>query len=229
MPRTVYYWDTGSWHSAYNAASYYSNDSELPPLRRQEAWKASIRRGRAFLERGIRNNPDNWSLWSQLGFLLSDYNKFGAFADSDATFLEASEAYRKAQETGKSPPYVGRAAFYSLARVKGKEAEALTIARSLYAEKRNHTPTLKALLLVLEAHQTPEMDPTQRAIEIFGTPEKAYEALTGHWQRTRERFPVYGVAAGLEGLERQLGIPPENSIFSRPLPPPSGPSTWFSK
>ena len=36
-----------------------------------------------------------------------------------------------------------------------------------------------------------------RAIELFGTPEKAYDALSGHWQRTRERFPVYGVAAGL--------------------------------
>ena len=71
-PHTRYYWETGSWHLAYNAASYYLNDSELPPLRRREAWRASILRGRAFLERGIRNNPDDWSLLANLGMLLSD-------------------------------------------------------------------------------------------------------------------------------------------------------------
>ncbi len=196
-PRTTYYWDSGSWHSAYNAASFYLNDSELPPLRRQEAWRSSIRRGRAFLERGIRNNPDNWTLWAQLGFLLSDSNKFTAFHDPDTTFREASDAYRHAAATGKALAYVRRAEFFALTRVKGKEAEALALARSLYADKANRTPTLQALLLVLEAHQNPEMDTTARAIEIFGTPDKAYEALSAHWQRTREHFPVYGVAATL--------------------------------
>ncbi|MEY5013405.1 MAG: hypothetical protein RLY69_1120, partial [Verrucomicrobiota bacterium] len=53
-PHTRYYWETGSWHLAYNAASYYINDSKLPPLRRREAWRMSILKGRAFLERGIR-------------------------------------------------------------------------------------------------------------------------------------------------------------------------------
>jgi hypothetical protein len=28
-PRTRYYWETGSWHQSYNAASYYMNDSKL--------------------------------------------------------------------------------------------------------------------------------------------------------------------------------------------------------
>lgn len=228
-PRTTYYWDSGSWHSAYNASSYYLNDSELPPLRRKEAWRTSVKRGRAFLERGIRNNPDNATLWAQLGYLLSDSLKYSAFGDPDKTFAEASEAYRRAAETGKAPPYVRRAQFTALARVKGKEAEALAMGRSLYAEKVNRTPTLQTLLLVLEAHQNPAMDVTARAIEIFGTPEKAYEALSLHWQRTRERFPVYGVAATLESLEKMLAIPAARSIFKRPLPPPNGPDSWFPK
>ena len=100
-----------------------------------------------------------------------------------------------------------RAEFYSLARVVGKEPEALALARSLYAGKRNSTPTLLILLLVLEAHENPSMDSIQRAVELFGTPEKAYEALTGHWQRTRERFPVHGVAAALKSLEKTLAVP----------------------
>ena len=228
-PRTRYYWETGSWHLAYNAASYYLNDSKLPALRRREAWRSSILKGRAFLERGIRNNPDDWSILANLGFLLSDTNKFPAFRDANETFAAAAEAYRKSADTGKALGYVRRAQFYSLARVTGKESEALAMARALYAEQKNHTPTLLVLLLVLEAHENPSLDVARRAIEIFGTPEKAYESLGDHWQRTRERFPVYGVAAGLESLERSLSVPPEKSIFTKPLQTPAGPDEWFSK
>ena len=225
-PRTRYYWETGSWHSAYNAASYYQNDSKMPALRRQAAWRASILRGRAFLERGIRNNPDDWSLLANLGFLLSDSNKFPAFRDPDATFAAAADAYRRSADTGQALAYVRRAGFYSLARVEGKETEALALARELYKDQRAHVPTLMMMLLVLEAHENPAMDTTRRAIEIFETPEKAYEALSSHWQRTRERFPVYGVAAGLEGLEKLLKIPADKSIFNQPLQPPSGVDNW---
>jgi hypothetical protein len=228
-PRTRYYWETGSWHSAYNAASYYINDSKLPALRRREAWRASILRGRGFLERGIRNNPTDWSLLAGLGFLLSDSNKTAAFRDPNEAFAAAADAYRHSADTGKALPYVRRAEFYSLARVAGKEKEALALARSLYASPQNRTPTLLILLLVLEAHENPSMDSTRRALELFGTPEKAYEALTGHWQRTRERFPVYGVAAALESLEKTLAIPAEKSIFNQPLQSTASPDDWFQK
>lgn len=228
-PQTRYYWEAGYSHSAYNAASYFINDSTLPSLRRREAWRAAIYRGRAFLERGIRNNPDDWSLHANLGFLLSDSNKFLAFRDLDKTFTDAAEAYKRSAATGKALGYVPRAELYSLARVKGKEQEALALARSLYAEQRNRVPTLMMLLLVLEAHENPAMDVPARAIEIFGTPEKAYEALSGHWQRTRERFPVHGVAGGLEALEKQLNVPADQSIFKQPLQAPAGPDDWFTK
>ncbi|NQW99901.1 hypothetical protein HQ447_04520 [bacterium] len=228
-PRTRYYWETGSWHSAYNAASYYMNDSKLPALRRREAWRNSILRGRTFLERGIRNNPDDWSLQANLGFLLSDTNKFSAFRDTNEAFTAAAEAYGRSADTGTALPYVRRAQLYALARVAGKEQEALALARSLYAQGKNSTPTLLILLLVLEAHENPNMDSTARAIELFGTPQKAYEALTGHWQRGRERYPVYGVAGAMEALEKTLGIPADKSIFSQPLPGPVNSDDWFTK
>ena len=228
-PRTRYYWEAGYSHMAYNAASYYINDSTLPSLRRREAWRASIYRGRAFLERGIRNNPGDWSLLANLGFLLSDSNKFLAFRDLNKTFADAADAYKRSADTGTALGYVRRAELYSLARVKGKEQEALALARSLYADQRNRVPTLMMLLLVLEAHENPTMDVAKRAIEIFGTPEKAYEALGGHWQRTREHFPVYGVAAGLEALEKQLAIQDDKSVFKLPLQTPAGPDDWFTK
>ena len=227
-PHTRYYWETGEWHLAYNAAGYYCNDSELPPLRRRELWRSYIMQGRAFLERGIRNNPDDWSLLSSLGFLLSDSNKFIAFRDPATCFATAAEAYRKSAATGMATGFVTRAWLYSLARVPGKEAAALALARSLYAaSEKNRTPTLVMLLLVLEAHENPSLDVAARAIQLFGTPEKAYAALSGHWQRTRDRFPDFGVSAGLVALENRLGISKENSIFNKPLPPPPSPDDWF--
>lgn len=228
-PRTGYYWETGMWHSAYDAASYYLYDSKLPALRRREAWRSAIYRGRAFLERGIRNNPDDWKLLDRLGYLLSDSNKFPAFRDPDKTFAAAADAYRRAADTGKAPAFVRRAELYSLARVAGKEREALALARSLHADPKNRAPTLLVLLFVLEARENPAPDPARRAIGIFGTPGKAYQALSVHWQRTREHFPVYGVAAALESLEKALAVPREKSIFNQPLQSPAGPDDWLAK
>jgi hypothetical protein len=229
-PRTRYYWETGSWHMAYNAASYYLNDSKLPPLRRREAWRTSITRGRAFLERGIRNNPDDWSLHASLGTLLSDPNKFPAFRDHNASFAAAADAYQKAAATGKALGYVRRFHFYALCRVEGREPDALAMARTLYAEgSHNRTPTLLALLLVLEAHENPQMDTAARAIELFGTPEKAYDVLSGQWRRTRERFPVSGISAAIESLEKTLAIAPDKSVFKQPLPVPLDPDNLFQQ
>lgn len=227
-PHTRYYWETGSWHMAYNAASYYINDSKLPPLRRREAWRMSILKGRAFLERGICNNPDDWSMLASLGFLLSDSNKYPAFRDKNATFAAAADAYRKAAATGKALGYVKRSAFYALARVDGREAEALIEARRLYAQgKINHTPTLKALLFVLQAWENPQTDLLASAVEIFGTPENAYEVLSMHWRRTREGFPVYGVSSALLLLEERLSIPKDKSVLNLPLLAPGVPDEWF--
>jgi hypothetical protein len=213
---------------AYNAASYYINDSKLPPLRRREAWRMSILKGRAFLERGIRNNPDDWSLLASLGFLLSDSNKYPAFRDKNATFAAAADAYRKADASGNALGYVKRSAFYALARVDGREAEALIEARRLYAQgKINHTPTLKALLFVLQAWENPQMDLLASAVEIFGTPENAYEVLSMHWRRTREGFPVYGVSQAILLLEERLEVPKDKSVLNLPLLAPGGPDEWF--
>jgi tetratricopeptide (TPR) repeat protein len=216
-PRTKYYWDSAFSHAAYNAASYYLYDSELPPLRKKQAWRESIYRGREFLERGIRNNPDEWSLYASLGYLLSDSNKFMAFRDPDRTFAEASAAYSKAAATGNALPYVARMAFYSLSRVTGKESEALALGRQLYAERHNHAPTLLVLLFVLEAHENPARDPGPRLVELFGSSEKAYETLCNFWLRTNERFPIYGVAPALESLEKSLKIPASASVLNKPM------------
>ena len=114
-PQTIYYWQTGAWHQAYNASSYYLNDSNLPPLRRDAAWRASVHKGRAFLERGIRNNPGDPKLNAYLGYLLTDHYKSRAFRDTDATFLAAAEAYKAAADAPESLPFLRRFQLYALA------------------------------------------------------------------------------------------------------------------
>ncbi len=226
-PKTRYYWEAGTSHLAYNAASYYLNESTLPPLRKREAWRASILRGRAFLERGIRNNPDDWSLLRNLGFLLSDTNLFPAFRNADETFSAAADAYHRSAETGKALPYVRRAEFISLARVTGKEAEALAMGRKLVESKENRVPTVLLLLVALEARENPTMDSAKRAVELFGSPKVAYENLCRYWLRTRERFPIFGVAAALKSLEITLAVPLDQSIFNKPLQSRSDADDWF--
>ncbi len=226
-PNSTYYWENGAWHIGTNAASYYINDSELPALRRREAWRTSVLRGRAFLERGIRNNPDNWSLLKSLGDMLSDDFKYPAFGDPNETFTEAAEAYGRAVATGRALGYVERAEALVLARVNGREADALKMLHKLYENPRNRVPTLMVMILVLESYENPAMDTASRAIELFGTPQAAYDALRNHWRKVRGRYPNYGVAGALESLEKTLSVPAAESVFQGPLPPPAGPNDWF--
>lgn len=227
-PRTRYYWEIGSWHQAYNAAAYYLYDSELPPLRQREAWRAAILRGRQFLERGIRNMPDEWTLHANLAFLLSDSNKFQAFGDVGKSFSEAADAYQKAAETGQALAYVVRARLYSLARAPGREAEALAVARDLHQNRRNHTPTLLAVLFVLEIDADPSLDAMALANRIFGDDRAAYENLSSHWLRKRERFPAgERLAAVLMELERRLAVLPGDSVFQVQESTP-GPGDWLA-
>lgn len=229
-PHTRYYWRSGSWHLAYNAASYYLHDSSLPPLRRRELWRTSIHQGRAFLERGIRNNPADWILHAHLGLMLIDPNKFVAFRDRREVFEAAAEAYRKAELDSHSPARMARFRLFALARVPGREAEALELARQLHAaDPRHRTPTLKSLLYVLECKANPELDHAQLALELFGDAARAHEALSRLWLRNLQGYPTDGVARGIAALETRLGIlMPESILGQSPLPPPD-PSRWFSE
>ncbi len=213
-PQTIYYWETGASHQAYNASAYYLNDSDLPPLRRDAAWRAAVLKGRAFLERGIRNNPGNPKLNAYLGYLLIDHNKSRAFRDHDATFLAAAQAYQTAADAPDSLPFLRRFQLYSMARVAGHQAEALDLARQLYQNQGNRTPTLQCVYFALEMGAYPMLfDPERLAIALFGSAEKAYATLSNYWLRANDRLPVHGVASAIRALEAQLEIGADKSVF----------------
>lgn len=229
-PRTRYYWEAGWHHMAYNAAADCFTDTSRPLYRRKDEWRTWIHKGRAFLERGIRNNPDDGTLWSDLGFMLTDSNKFVAFRDQQECFSTAADAYRRADETGNALGYVRRARLYALARVKGREGEALALARSLYSEgTRNHTPSLLSILFALQVWENPLANMGDRAVTLFGTPERAYQDLSNYWQRTREKLPMNGVAEAMAELENRLNLPENKRESLKPLPPPSNPDRWFEE
>ena len=227
-PKTRYYWDTGSWHQAYNAASHYLYGSELPPLRRKANWRASILRGREFLERGIRNNPDDPILKHRLGSLLSDPNKIAAFGDPAESFEKAYEAYMSSANKASAPGYSKRFALYSLARVPGKEKEALSLLREIEAEGSPLPPTMYGLSYTLRYHADPTQSVMKLVDSVFPNREAAYDTLGSQWLRTRDRFPMHGVAEAIAMLEGQLGIPPEKSVLKQNPPPPMDPDDYFA-
>ena len=227
-PRTRYYWDTGSWHQSYNAASHFLYGSELPPLRRKANWRACILRGRDFLERGIRNNPDDPILKHRLGTLLSDPNKIAAFGEPGTAFEAAYEAYMSAARLEDRRGFSKRFALYSLARVPGREKEALDLLKEIEAEGGPLPPTFYGLSYTLRHHAEPTRPVMDLVDSIFPSRKAAYETLRGQWLRTRDRFPLFGVAEAVALLESELKIPPERSVLKQDVPPQMDTDDYFA-
>ncbi len=226
-PRTRYYWDTGSWHQSYNAASHYLYGSDLPPLRRKANWRASILRGRDFLERGIRNNPDDPILKHRLGTLFSDGNKIAAFGDPGQAYQLAYDAYMSAVNTPDSPASSKRFALYSLARVPGKEKESLKMLREIEAEGGGLPATALGLSYVLKYHEYPTQPIMALVDSIFPSRKVAYANLSNQWLRARDRFPLFGVAEAIVLLEKELKVPNEKSVLKQSVAPPMDPDDYF--
>jgi len=230
-PHTRYYWDTGSWHQAYNAASYYLyGTTDLSSHRRKQAWRDFIVGGRDFLEDGIRNNPRDPALYERLGYLLADPNKIAAFGDYSAAFEDSYDAYMGAVRLDMvRNKYAKRAALYSLARVPGREKESLELAMEIRAEQKILPPTMLGLLYTLRYYKDPEQSVMGLVDSVFPSRQGAYEVLGNQWLRTRDRFPVHGVAKAITLLELEMGIPTENSLLIQELPPPMNPDDFFFK
>lgn len=207
-PNTDYYWDTGSWHMAYNAAAYYQTSSDLPELRSRSEWQQWIEMGTAFLEEGTRQNPDSWYLWSRLGWLYADPNKLVDYEKSAA-------AYEKSIESGNALPFVENALAYALARIPGREGEALEMVRELRQTPRGHVPTMNSLSFALESGENPSIDSYQLALDTFGSENEAYQQLGPYYLDLRNNFPMNGVASALKKLESRLDVPVEDSVFTQ--------------
>jgi hypothetical protein len=218
-PRTRYYWDAGAWHLSNNASSHYINDSKLPSLRRKILWKSYIQAGRTFLERGIKNNPEHPLLYERLGHLLADPYRIQAFGDPVEAYTASYDAFMAALDTGGARSYSKRAALYSLARVPGREKEALDLLLEIKAESKSLPPSALTLHYVLEFKRNPDRPVLELVDEVFPSRRVSYTIFSRIWLRNRERFPMDGVAKAIGLLELEFGIPEEKSILKQTLPP----------
>lgn len=197
QPNTAYYWDVGAWHMAYNAAMDCKERDDWPAARQEALHRAYVLKGRAFLERGVRNNPDDWTLLSSLGRFYGTPGKYPDYAKS-------ADAYERAWKTGKARNFEARAWLYSLSRVQGKEREALALARQLFERDRNRVDTLCCLLFVLEWSQ-PDAPSTPELIKrCFEDEASALRMLTTYRQNNAEMLPTAGVDHALAWLQARV-------------------------
>ena len=143
QPRSLLYWDLAAWHMAWNASiAAMQNEKQPSEALRIRAQRGYFQLGRDFLERGIRNNPDRYQLYLQLGVLLRD-----KFEDH----CGAAEAFRKASEFPDAPSYCARFVGYELAKCPGREREAYEYLRALYLKgEKQRLPSLVNLLNDME-------------------------------------------------------------------------------
>jgi hypothetical protein len=143
QPHTLLYWDIAAWHMAWNASAAALQDTkQKSEILRERARRQYIELGRDILDRGIRNNPDQYLLHDRMGILLRDKLEDHA---------GASEAFAKAATFKDAPAYIRRFAAYELAKVPGREQEAYERLLALYNEgEQQRLPSLVALLQGLE-------------------------------------------------------------------------------
>ncbi len=143
QPRCVLFWDMAAWHMAWNASAAAMNDPAQPRLAlRVKTQREYFDLGKDFLERGIRNNPDQPKLYEALARLYRDKYKDHA---------RASEFFEKAAEQPGAPSYARRFSAYELSYCEDRRSEAYQRLRQLYAAGENERlPTLISRLKFLE-------------------------------------------------------------------------------
>lgn len=143
QPRGILFWDMAAWHMAWNASAAAMNDEHQPRLAlRMKAQRQYFDLGRDFLERGIKNNPDQPQLYEALARL---------YRDKYFDHARAAEFFDKTAEKPHAPSYVRRFAAYELSYCARREREAYDRLHDLYAEgEKERLPTLIKRLKFLE-------------------------------------------------------------------------------
>lgn len=143
QPHTLLYWDLAAWHMAWNASMAAEQDKkQQSEILRERSSRQYVELGRNILERGIRNNPNDYYLYERLGILLRDRAKDHA---------AAADAFAKAASFAEAPAYIKRFAAYEMSRIPGRESEAYALLKSLYLQgEKERLPTLMKRLRELE-------------------------------------------------------------------------------
>lgn len=159
QPGFAKYWQEGSWHMAYNAASGYFYDEKLRPAIRRQLARDHVKRGIDILEEGLRYLPEDPGIWKELAEIYArrGLNTLtGTFGEMDAR--KAGECYLRSYKFGGLKVYE-RMGAYQLVTLDEPEANrtAYEVLKENYGEGFR-TPSLIHNLKLLENRLGVPMD-----------------------------------------------------------------------
>lgn len=209
QPKSLYYWETASWHMAYNAYFDTEEDRTLSPSRRRLLKKAYLKKGEDFLLRGVEENPQSVKLRVSLGRLFNDPYKA-------RDFVKAEHYLKSAATLANSTNQTKREYFYTLARTPNKEEEALQYGLALLEdEEQKRFSSIRSIVYSLGIRNSPSLAQKERwLLAVFGSKKAAYRDLFNYWQREAEGFSRKGLKPVLEGLITELNIPDRYNVFN---------------
>ena len=106
QPRFPLFWTMGAWQLAWNASvDKMENRAEKSAARRALDARFWVLQGKEILERGIKNNPEKYDLWFNLGWL--EDQKLG-------DYLAAARNFQEAFNRPGAPKYLERFIGYDL-------------------------------------------------------------------------------------------------------------------
>ena len=205
QPQTTHYWITGAWHLHTNASVHYKEAPELSSFRRSALQRLYIKKGSDVLEEGVKQNPDNWKLHDALARVWSDPFKLPDLARSlrhydDLLACDTIPAYRRNM--------FERFCFYTLCRIPSRRADALKEGVKLYqASAKNHTPSLVNYLFALQNELNIPAEDRIPESALYSSKKQQLRWLKNLWNRRDQDFPVSGVRAKIEQLERENESP----------------------
>lgn len=141
QPQSVFFWDVGAWHMAWNIAYAEriapDNATLAEGIRRERLWHD---RGREFLERGLQNIPNRFDLYYKLGWIYYQHlaRDCGGETDCQQTrYRKAAEYFLIATTYRGAPDYLGRDAARCLEKA-GDLPAAYQLWRKLWQENDPH-------------------------------------------------------------------------------------------
>jgi hypothetical protein len=111
--------------------------------------------------------------------------------------------------------------------VPGRENDALELLGAIESDGGRLPPTIYGLSYTLRYHENPSQPILALIDSIFPSRDVAYKTLVSQWQRTRDRFSLFGVTEAIALLESDLGIPEEASVLKQDLPLPVDIDDYF--
>jgi len=205
QPQTTHYWTTGAWHLHTNASVHHKEDTEISPFRRAALQRLYITKGSDFLEEGVKHNPDDWQLHNALARVWGDQFKLPDLERSlrhqnDLLACDTLPDYKRTMHE--------RFRYYTMTQLPEHREEALKEGVRLYhASSRNRTPSLVNYLFALQNElNIPEEDRIPET-ELYSSKKQQLDWLKNLWDRRDQDFPVSGVRAKIEELQRENQTP----------------------